>query len=333
MSQFTDFRRGRAVSVWGGNQATGREPPSKGSFRRTDRGVVSPVTRGGRVVPGQVSSAPPATSSAARRRREPASPVQRTPPHVRSRFAHHATAALHVDHLTAVPRLEADPTEWCSNLTRGPSGTVLLTRFGSLRESAESFVARRSGSERNPSASARTPSVSLRNREFDRHQKTCETPGKQAKTKAAGRAFSRPSLLTAVSRSFVADQSAPREGFEPSTRRLTVLASVVRCSGETEPPDEPATGQFDQSIRPRVHDTRRSRWGSHGVKRARFATGLVSAFATGHLLASAPKVPGFMPNSSAPLDQDHGLALELDDVVTRPGPCRPSTESTRHTGR
>jgi hypothetical protein len=102
------------------------------------------------------------------------------------------------------------PLAPCSLLMWGGLPPAPFTRGEVSARESESFVARYSGSKRNPPVSAWTPSVSLRTRDFDRHQKTCKSPAKPAKTKTAGRAFSGPSLLTAVCRSFVADQSAPR---------------------------------------------------------------------------------------------------------------------------
>jgi hypothetical protein len=77
---------------------------------------------------------------------------------------------------------------------RGPSVTVLLTRRGVSARGAENFEARQSGSDCNPPVYGRTPTGSLRTREFDRSQKTCKTP-----VKLGTNASSRENVLPAVS--------------------------------------------------------------------------------------------------------------------------------------
>src|SRR5262245_39367430 len=108
---------------------------------------------------------------------------------------------------------------------------ALLTRFGVSRRDSESLKRLRPGSDHNPYVYTRNPSVmdcGLRVATYRRNYGIARKTG--PKCNEAGPSRSQPLQLTRLS--LVSNQlhSAPREGFEPSTRRLTAGCSTVELS-------------------------------------------------------------------------------------------------------
>ena len=109
------------------------------------------------------------------------------------------------------------PSVWLPTVGSGE----LLTGGPLLTRDSETFRRNNQGCERNPMGSSRTLDSRFRTRDIRRRKEIAELPGKPSKMRWVRSTTSRPVELTSVSLDFVDQNQAPREGFEPSTRRLT----------------------------------------------------------------------------------------------------------------